>query len=176
MTVPEFSRLFPVRADRGEIQFEVAADAHEREALAERFGLVSVDLLVARGTITPLAGGRRARLEGRIEADVVQSCVVTLEPVPAHIEDGFELTYDREAGARERREVVVRMEEEEELPEPLGEEGIDVGEAAAECLGLALNPYPRAPGAEVERQAEEGPERAESSPFSVLRKLKGGKG
>jgi hypothetical protein len=63
--------------------------------------------------------------------------------------------------------------EEEEPPEPVGPRGIDLGEAVAQQLALALDPYPRAPGAALpeDLRAETGAE----SPFAVLERLKRGK-
>ena len=64
-----------------------------------------------------------------------------------------------------------------EAPEPAPGGWIDLGELAAEQLGLALDPYPRKPDAEVpaEWKAEpvEEPVAAERpNPFAILEKLK----
>lgn len=174
---PEFSRVFAVERDMGTgkdaQRVEITADAEERAALARRFNLRALDALAAEGEIEVFARGRRARLTAKLTADVVQSCVVTLEPVPAHIEETFTVEFDRAVSedAGERGEVLVEAEG-EDPPDPLPDAGIDVGEAVAEHLGLALDPYPRAPGAGLEdggwRTGGEEPE----GPFAALRKLK----
>ena len=64
------------------------ATAAERAALAKALDILSCDELVARYEIAPLGGGRFL-LRGDIEADVTQACVVTLDPVPAHLADRF---------------------------------------------------------------------------------------
>lgn len=177
MTTPEFSRTFPVEPDMGSgadaQRVEISADAGEREELARRFDLQSLDVLSARGEIEVFGRGRRARLTATLVADVVQSCVVTLAPVPAHIEETFTVEYDRdvrETGTVTEGEIVIEADG-EEPPDPLPDAGIDVGEAVAEHLGLALAPYPRVPGAELPEDWEAGAEGRES-PFAALGKLK----
>lgn len=174
---PEFSRVFAVERGMGlgadAYRVEITADAEERAALARRFNLRALDALAAEGEIEVFGKGQRARLTVRLTADVVQSCVVTLEPVPAHIEETFTVEFDRAAAedASEKGEVVVDAEG-EDPPDPLPDAGIDVGEAVAEHLGLALDPYPRAPGAGLEgggwRTGGDEPE----GPFAALRKFK----
>ena len=55
-----------------------------RQRIARALKLASLDKLVANYRITSISGGGW-RLAGHLEADVVQSCIVSLEPVPAHI-------------------------------------------------------------------------------------------
>lgn len=176
---PEFSRVIRLEPHMGfgadATAFEIVAEPEERKALARRFDLLSLDAFTASGRIEVFEGGRSARLEGRISADVVQACVVTLEPVPAHVEDDFSLLFARDAEAGGEREIEIAPgPDDEDGPEPLPEDGIDAGEAAAECLGLALDPYPRAADADAalaDLPKEDGGG-APQSPFSVLERLK----
>lgn len=176
---PEFSRVIKLEPHMGfgvdATAFEIEAEPEERAALAKRFGLLSLNAFTAAGRIEVFEGGKSARLEGRISADVVQACVVTLEPVPAHIEDDFSLLFARDASAGAEPEIEVAAgPDDEDSPEPLPEDGIDAGEAAAECLGLALDPYPRAADADAALAAlpKDEDEDAPASPFSVLERLK----
>ncbi len=130
----------------------------ERAALARRFRLVGFDLLRATVKIEPVDGtdGKGGegllRLSGHLSAEVSQACVVTLEPVASRIEEDFTLLYSLEPGptpAPLGAEVVVDPEA-EEPPEPLGPGGLDLGEVVAQQLAVALDPYPRAPGAALE--------------------------
>ena len=156
----EFSRVVPVEsgmeAGTGATPIEIEAGPEERAALAARFGLLSLDRLSATGFLHVFDDGHAARLEARITAHVVQACVVTLEPVASHIEEDIAIPYTRRemAGAKgtEAREIRLQLEEEEE-PEPITDAGIDVGEAVAQCLGLALDLYPRATDADAEAVA-----------------------
>jgi hypothetical protein len=193
---PEFSR--PIARERfgGQVVVEeILATPQERAALARRFGLLGLDLLRAAGKIEPAdgpdgpdrRGGGLLRLSGHLSAEVRQACVVTLEPVASRIEEAFTQLYSlgpgpaavgREAAAAE----VVFDPEAEEPPEALGPGGLDLGEVVAQHLVLALDPYPRAPGAALAEApgatggaaggAEDGPRAGSRAPFAALEALK----
>lgn len=172
---PEFSRPVTVQQlGPGETTFEIAANAAECSALAKRFDLVDLGSLAAEVRLRPVAGSRLIRLKGRLEADVVQECVITLQDVRSHISESFELLYappeDIESGAKD---IMVTLDE-AEPPEPIRNGIIDMGEAVAEHLALALDPFPRAPGAELPADwSEGGPEEREPrNPFAALEGLK----
>ncbi len=184
---PEFSRLVPVdRLGEAEITEEISAEPGERAALARRFGLLSLDRLSATfrlesaGRLERTGARNLVRVAGRLAAEVTQACVVTLEPVGAHLEKDFTLLYDLDAAAHGEaegaREVVVEPEA-AEPPEPVGPHGIDLGEAVAQQLAIALDPYPRAPGAALpeEPRAGAGGARAAEGPFAALESLKRGR-
>jgi uncharacterized metal-binding protein YceD (DUF177 family) len=142
---PEFSR--PVDAPRApgrEATHRIAAIATECGALAKRFGLVTLDRLEAEVRLTLGAAGV-VRLDASFAADLVQECVVTLEPVPSHVAEEFVLLF---AASRDQRTVV--LDSDDETVEPLADGRIDIGEAVAQQLSLALDPYPRAPGASLD--------------------------
>jgi len=142
---PEFSR--PVNVDKlrqGKTSLDVEATEAEREALAQRFELLSLDKLSARLVLTKMGGGKLVRLDAHFTATAVQSCVVTLEPLPVQLADDFTLTYGLEEERVQSREVIVG--EEDDPPEPIIDGLIDVGEAVAEHLSLALDPFPRKEG------------------------------
>jgi uncharacterized metal-binding protein YceD (DUF177 family) len=180
---PELSRpysIVKISEDGEAFHFEATAD--ERAALARRFDLVDLPALEAEGEILALDHGRRARVEGVIRARVVQTCVVTLDPVPAVVEDSFVRTYTSTPMPPPgiEQEMVLDLDA-EDPPEPLEGGVIDVGEAVAETLGLALDPYPRAPGAvlgeggaaagQTPETPDGAPENKRESPFSVLKGL-----
>jgi uncharacterized metal-binding protein YceD (DUF177 family) len=159
----EFSR--PVTIDRlplGETIHDVAAEADERAALARRFALLALDRLEARVGLTRLGGGL-VRLAAELSADVVQECVVSLEPVASRVEDRFTLLYgeDREDGGD------VVLSGEAEVVEPLSGGIIDIGEAVAQQLSLALDPFPRANGGVAAPEAP-SPAAEASSSFAAL--------
>jgi uncharacterized metal-binding protein YceD (DUF177 family) len=174
---PEFSRPFTaarIAADGEAFQFEANDD--ERAALARRFELVYLPSLKAEGRIVASDHGRRVRVEGTLRAEVVQSCVVTLEPVPATVEDHFMRTYTSSPADIEQ-ETIVDIDS-DDPPDLIVGGIVDVGEAVAEALGLALDPYPRVPGAELAISIEEDepnvtkrPENEGESPFRALKGL-----
>ena len=150
---------------------EIEATGEECAALARRFDLVAVDRLSARFALTALPGGL-VRVEGRLEAAVVQRCVLTLGPVAACISEPVGLSFTHEAAAPDQRKVEIAAEA-EDPPEPMTDGVIDLGEAVAQQLALALDPYPRAPGISLGDVLPKpaGDARAEG-PFGALATLK----
>ena len=81
-----------------------------------------------------------------LEAAVVQTCVVTLDPVAARIDAAFERFYGYDVLEEEaegaRSEVFLDLSD--DLPvEPLSGDLLDLGAAVAEQLALELDSYPR---------------------------------
>lgn len=165
----EFSRLIDVLRLTPERQrHEIAASAEERAALAQRFGLLSLDRLEAKVRVTPLAGGFY-RLQASFVAGLVQACVVTLEPVPATIDEDFSLLYGPVDGETE-----VVLDAETETVEPLDGGMIDIGEAVAQQLSLALDPFPRTTEAMPESTVTAAGGSGLDTPFAALAKLRKG--
>ncbi len=83
---------------------------------------------------------------------MVQACVVSLEPVPATIRQPIARGWRRLAAPIAPGTTAAPPElwlvDEDEI-EPLTGRTLDLGEAVAEELALALEPYPRALGAEA---------------------------
>jgi len=164
---PEFSRPFALD-DLGHeaVTRRLEATPAERALLARRFDLLALDRLEAEVTLRWTAGGV-LRLDGRLRAAATQRCVVSLEPVPQAIDEPFSLRYSRHAEA-EAEAGDPESGFDPDAPEPLPAEGLDLGEEVAQALSLALDPYPRAPGASLGGSGEESPEGA----FAALRALK----
>lgn len=164
---PEFSRRFSL-AEIGSTPRAVVieADETERRALAKRFGLVSLDALAAEAQLRAVAAGIEA--EGAIRAQVTQSCVATGVPLPAQIEEPFRILFAPDAGAESDE-----IELDAEALDSVTHDGlaIDLGEAAAQTLGLALDPFPRAPGADEVLKAAGVLQEGETGPFAKLKGL-----
>lgn len=170
MTAPEFSR--PVRVDAiGEPPraMEIAADDGERAALARRFGLLGLARLEAALTLS--RRGEEIAVRGRLSAAVTQACVASAEPVPAEIEAPFEILFRPHPDAAAAEEEVELSENEMDVVFHDGA-GIDVGEAVAETLALALDPYPRAPDADEALKAAGVKSEGEAGPFGALAGLR----
>ena len=121
--------------------------------MAQRFALLALDWLDAKVTLTPMAGF--GRLAADFEADVVQACTITLEPVPSRLVESFTLTY---GPAEDEGEIV--LDGDSETVEPLDDGVIDIGEAVAQQLSLALDPFPRAPGVSIDSLPHESGDEA----------------
>lgn len=160
---PEFSRVVDLdRVGARETAIALVADAGERAALARRFGLASLDSLTAELRVRRLLSGM-FRLTGTLRGEVVQHCVVTLEPVPAHVEESFVEVYSLSMPGTVAELEIDPLDD--EAPEPLSEPRLDVGEVVAQYLSLGLPPYPRAPGAKLDIEA--GPEAREGTRDAV---------
>ena len=132
------------------------ASQQERIDMSRRMGLISMESAQASVTVQRVGGGLIHAM-GTVRSDLTQSCVVSLGPVPAHVEDEFEGWYgDKDkavsfAKARNDRDAKkghteLEILEEAVDPEPIVNGKIDVGELATQYLSLALDPYPRAEG------------------------------
>lgn len=166
---PEFSRL--VDADtisETPKRVEIGADEAERRRLAGRFRLQAIGRLSADVTLARKAGIIHA--EGVVVAAVVQSCVVTGEPVPAKIDAPFHVRFvpDAYAGAPDE-ELELSADDCDTLPL---EGRIDLGELAAETLALALDPYPRCEGADAAAAQSVLADNTDAGPFAGLKALK----
>jgi uncharacterized metal-binding protein YceD (DUF177 family) len=147
------------------------ADAAARARIARALDLQALDRLEAEVSVAPAAQGFEAR--GTLRAELTQTCGLTLEPLPADLSTDFAVRFVEAAEAGEvqpagpAHEVVVMLEDED--PPDLIEGGVvDLGAYVVEHLALALDPFPRKPGAVFEAPAQE----AEPSPFAALARLK----
>jgi len=169
MTAPEFSRAVPLESiGEAPRRIDIEADEVERAALARRFGLVAIDRLAAEAELVREAAEVTAT--GRIEAAVMQSCVVTGAPVEARLDELFSIRFQplSESGPDDEIELG-----ESELDVTFYEGGaIDLGEAAAETLALALDPYPRSPDAETVLKEAGVKSEEEAGPFGALAALR----
>ncbi len=169
--VPEFSRPFALEAvPPGGADVALSATPEERRALARRFELAGLDRIEGEVRLERVGDGL-LHLKGRVRAELAQHCVVTLDPVAAQVDAGFERVFSRDVAAEAKGEVEVDALADE--PEPLPEGALDLGEILAEELSLALDPYPRSPEADrrlAEVQAREN--EAVPGPFSALGKLR----
>ena len=175
---PEFSRPVPVDLMAGpQLTREIAAGPDECRALAARFGLVAIDHLKATVRLRRLDGGRMVRVTGSLTAAVVQTCVVSLDPVPASVAEDFSALFvPAEHMPDPEAELVFDAQSlDDDLPEPMTAGIIDIGELTAQHLSLALDPYPRHPdaafpGYDDDLDDTEAP--AAKTPFEALARLK----
>ena len=140
---PRGELLRPLAVDRvgpAGLAFELHASEAECAALAARMAIPAVTAFACRFRLTALPGGA-VLAEGDLTAQVVRDCVVTLEPFETVTRERFRLRFVPAGGESNDDD----PDSDDELPIHGGT--IDLGEAAAEQLALALDPYPRRPDA-----------------------------
>ncbi|WP_331012404.1 DUF177 domain-containing protein [Sphingomonas sp.] len=141
----EFSR--PVRIDTiGEMgrQEAIAAEAGERAALATRFDLVAIDRLEASASC--IRKGTEVFVSGELSAAVVQACAATGVELPVTVLQPFSLKFVP-ALTVDGDEVELDAADLDVVP--YDGAAVDLGEAVAETLALALDPFPRSPDADA---------------------------
>ncbi len=147
----------------------------ERTALARGHGLLDVQSFACDLVVTKWRGDG-VKIAGKLVAEVTQQCVVTLEPLEGRVETDFEGVFIPEnsklarLATGERGEIMVHAES-ADLPETFSGTTIDAGALAEEFFELALDPYPRKPGADFQQPQAAGD--AAESPFARLSALKG---
>lgn len=171
---PEFSRPIDIdRVGNTEVTHDIVATPEECAALAQRFNLLGIAKLEARIRLRRARGGSILRLAAAVVADATQACVVTLEPVAAHVETEFTVLYGEGGAGGEGIEI---DPDSEATLEPWPEGRLDLGEAVAQEFALALEPYPRAPGVALDAAWTAGEDPADApekvNPFAVLGKLR----
>jgi uncharacterized protein len=160
-----------VVADIAESGLRVTIEANEGERgeIARVTGLRDLPKLAAEFELTPIAG-EQVRVVGRVNAVVGQTCVVTLEPLENTIEEPVSLLFVPPSAIPERADQNPDDEPGEDPPEPIVSGRIDLAKLAVEFLILAIDPYPRKPGAVFE--PVHTPPTPEDHPFAGLAALK----
>lgn len=150
--------------------FHLKATTQERAALIDRFDLVDLDELTADLAVRKRRDTGWIAVTGSVRANVVQTCVITLEPVESLIESDIDEVFEAGAGADTPE---IDLDPLSDVPEPLEGGRLDLGDLVAQTLGLALDPYPRAPGASLPEATPEvmettAKDTAAVSPFAKL--------
>jgi uncharacterized metal-binding protein YceD (DUF177 family) len=149
---------------------EIEADVSARAAMAELAGLREIFSARAAFDLSHRDGGR-VHVAGRVQAEVGQICVVTLEPIENEIDEEVDLLF------APPDEIAPQIDTDDddgestlvEPPEPIENGMIDLGRLATDVLFLAIDPYPRKEGAAFAPQvAASDPE---DHPFATLKAL-----
>lgn len=154
---------------RGPLTLTLEPDAGQRAKIAHDLGLETLPRLAATVTVAPWLDG--VELIGRFEAVVEQICGVSLDPFEQPLEGEIEVRAVPRGSPHAQAEESGEMELDLDAPDPpdlLADDAIDVAHYVVEHLALAIDPFPRKPGAEFEYS----PPAEEESPFAVLKKLK----
>jgi uncharacterized metal-binding protein YceD (DUF177 family) len=145
---PEFSRLISIaRIPPQGVEEFLEAKPAEREGLAKRFDLISVKSLTAQLDVHP-GVKQTITVTGSMHAEVIQRCIVTLEPVSALLDVDVVTHFIPAENHREGAGPPHADDMVDEF-EVFSGGKIDLGETVAQYLGINLDPYPRKPGASL---------------------------
>lgn len=149
---------------------ERAASEPERAAVAAALGLLEASNINASYRIGRIAGGGYA-LSGRMNADVAQSCIVSLEPVRDKLDEDFDVEFWPDVDAADESGQDARILEGKDM-ERLERGEIPVGRIVFETLSAAINPYPRKPDTAFDWKDDKAGDPEKISPFAALSRLK----
>ncbi|WP_395670550.1 YceD family protein [Phenylobacterium sp.] len=167
---------WPVRLheiDRGPVTAKLEPDAEQRARIAKTLDLRALPALTADVTVTPWLDG--AEIRGRFRGRVEQICSLSLEPFEQDVSGEIEVKVvpaDSPNAAPDDGEEVELAPDAPDPPDVLAGDTLDLAAYLVEHLSLAIDPFPRKPGASFDYV----PPTVEESPFAVLRKLKDPKG
>ncbi len=165
----EFSHI--VKLDEigaGSSQYALSADKSARERLAERFDLIALDLLDA--DIALVRKGQDIHAKGHMRVHVIQACIASGDPVPSDISEPLDILFTPEPENDAEAEIELAQEDCDIMFH--NGRSIDIGEAVAQSLGLALNPYPRSLNADTVLKAAGVKADDEVEAFGALSGLK----
>ncbi|MFY9287644.1 MAG: DUF177 domain-containing protein [Alphaproteobacteria bacterium] len=165
--LPELSRPLSIdKISANGVEETILAKDAERKALCKRFGLLDLPTLDAKLTVHPPRVDGSINVTGHLKADVIQPCVVTLEPLANHVEHEIDVFFVSSENLMGAGPADITDEEVETIQNGV----IDLGELVAQNLGIALDPYPRKPGISYV-EAEYGDLKGPSNPFAQLAEL-----
>lgn len=153
----EFSRMVALdRLGAAPTQYSFEARPEELVAVAARLMIPAVSRLTCSFRLRRIAEGV-IEAEGQLEAGVTQICILSLEEFPQEVAETFTVHFVPAGSETEELHL--------DAPDEIPYEGsaIDLGEAATQQLALALDPYPKMPGAEDPAAGLEA-----SGPFAAL--------
>ena len=168
--VPEFSRMVDLRAIDTRTQHLEANEA-ERAALAKRFDLVALHRLVA--DIDLVTEGSCVDAQGTMEAEFVQSCAISGDDLPMQVRDPIVLRFVPESQLAAEAEEEIELDPDAVDEIPYAGRSFDLGEAVAQSLALAIDPFATGPEADIVRKEAGLLDEQGTGPFAALAALKG---
>lgn len=150
MSQGELIRLVKPRAlPSGDMTVE--ATEAERAALALRFGVTAITLLVAKVSFD--TEDEAVLAQGTLSAAIEQPCAVTQEDFTYEVEEPLALRFVPAGTTPEYapdEEVELDSADLDEIE--YEDDSFDLGEAIAQTLALAIDPYREGPGADAARK------------------------
>jgi uncharacterized metal-binding protein YceD (DUF177 family) len=164
VTRDSFAKIVELSRLKEAQSYMLAAPEGALAEIAARLDVPAVEALTGTLRVTPTAEG--AAVDGSVEARLARQCVVTLEPMEERIAEKFAIRFARESDAASE----VELDLDDEWTEPLSGDTLDLADILVQQVALAMDPYPRKPGAEAPAELRPSPEQV--SPFAALKALK----
>ncbi|BEV01992.1 DUF177 domain-containing protein [Novosphingobium olei] len=162
----EFSRVIDLRQVT-DAPIVLEPDADERRRLAARFTISAVDSLHAE--LVLVREGENVLASGLLVADIVQACAISGEDFNVHVEEPVNLRFVPPGHHAPDEELEITANECDEIEfEGLT---IDLGEAIAQSLALAIDPFAEGPEADRARIQHNLAGDPSSGPFAALAAL-----
>jgi hypothetical protein len=168
---PARALLDPVPAElwgRARSRLQLRCSAAERPIVAKRLGLPGLRSLAVDAEVAVGSDGS-VSVEAVVRAQVVRTCVVTLED----FEDTVVLPFTTVLGEPADDPAPAGVPVDSDPPEALDAAGLQLGELAIQHLSLGLDPYPRHPNAPSPGHADWLEGDTESEFVSKLARLTG---
>jgi uncharacterized metal-binding protein YceD (DUF177 family) len=167
---PEMSRIIKLSDIGGTpLTGEIVADEGQRQALAKRFDLPSIESIQADYRLE--AKEHEIRFSGHIRASLHQACAISGQPFPVNLAETFNIIFVEKTDLPAGEEEIELAAEDCDVIEYEAAQ-IDLGEAIAQTLYLALDPYPRGPEADSMAEKNGLKSEEEAGPFGALAALK----
>ncbi len=167
---PELSRIIKLSDIGGApLTDKIVADEDQRQALAKRFDLPSIETIEADYRLE--AQEHEIRMTGHILSDLHQTCAISGQPFPVQVNEAFNIIFVEKTEIPQSEEEIELAAEDCDVIEYETAQ-IDLGEAIAQTLYLALDPYPRGPDADQIAQKKGLKSEEEAGPFGALSALK----
>ena len=165
----DFNCRVPIDRVRDGTRIDLKASEADRARIAKQIDLMSIGRLEAHCVLEHRGDAIIAR--GRIKAAIEQACVASGEPVPAFVDEAFEIRFRPEPNRVPDEEVELTGDDLDTIFHD--GQGIELGAAIADTLAVSIEPYPRsANAAEALRDAGVLSEE-QAGPFAALAALKG---
>ncbi len=169
MSPPEFSHIMKLdQIGAGADNVAISASAEARAGLAKRFDLLTLDKLEAE--LSVLRDKEAVLVKGRFRARLVQACVATGEPITSALNEGLLIRFQPLTSLVPDAEIELADTDCDVME--LEGNAVDLGEAVAQSLLLALDPYPRSPNADALLKAAGVKQEDEVGAFSGLAALR----
>lgn len=165
---PEFPYIIDLRQISNQ-PVVLMPDEAARRRLAGRFGITAIESM--RADLTLSVDGQTIEAKGRLVASIVQMCAISGEDFPVRISEHVALRFvpHSETSAPDE-EIEITADDCDEIEY----EGtsFDLGEAVAQSLALAIDPFAEGPNAEKARAEHKLGGDVASGAFAALAALK----